>query len=49
LVVVRTGDQLLMLLFNSRRLLLCPPPNVGHQTVVGDDAQWCKVFVSIKF
>ena len=38
-----------MLLFNSHRLLLYPPTNVGHQTVVGDDAQWCKVFVRITY
>ena len=38
-----------MLLFYSRRLLLSPPTNVGHQTIVGDDAQWCKVFVRITY
>ena len=38
-----------MLLFNSHRLLLCPSTNVGHQTAVGDDAQWRKVFVRITY
>ena len=38
-----------MLLFNSYRLLLCPPTSVSHQTVAGDDAQWCKVFVRITY
>lgn len=47
--MVKSDCQLLMLLFNSHRLLLCPPTNVGHQAVVGDDAQWRKVFVRITY